>query len=220
MPLIPVTSLSFLPKYFHQGLLGADAACYVAEPVAGRLAHAQIYLRSLSSPGLRYDLMIWDAYRAPSTQRRIFDDYTDLLARTKGLAPASAAEAATRFVSRPDGVYPHGTGGAVDLTLLVNDEEAFMGTGFDAFDDSSASDWYERNPPRTAEDRTAAANRYLMKAAMLQAGFVPYPDEWWHYEWGTARWAVATGRPVVLDCTVSDWPVHAPAPEARCSLTP
>jgi len=210
--LVPVPCLSFLPKYFHQGLPCATVTCCVAEPVVDRLLHAQRVLRSLSSPRIRYNVMVWDAYRAPATQYRIFHDYARQLMRAKGL-PAGPAEAtAARFVSRPDTVYPHGTGGAVDLTLLVNDEEAFMGTGFDAFEECSASDWYERNPPRSERERTAAVNRGLLRSAMLQAEFVPYPDEWWHYEWGTARWSAGTGRAVVLDRTLSSPAAVVPHP--------
>lgn len=203
MPLVPASGLSFLPMYLHQRLPCAAVTCYVAEPVADLLAHAQTALRSLSSPRIRYNLMIWDAYRAPATQHWIFHDYARQLTQSGELSPRQAEAAAARFVSKPDAVYPHGTGGAVDLTLLVNDEEAFMGTGFDAFEDSSASDWYEHNPPQNAREQAAAIHRGLLKAAMTQAGFVPYPDEWWHYEWGTARWASATGSAVVLDRVLS-----------------
>jgi D-alanyl-D-alanine dipeptidase len=163
--------------------------------------------------------MIWDAYRAPTTQYRIFHDYAQQLMQSERLSPEQAEVAAARFVSRPDTVYPHGTGGAVDLTLTVNDEEAFMGTGFDAFEECSAADWYERNPPRSTEEMAAAINRRLLRSAMLLAGFVPYADEWWHYEWGTARWSAGTGRAVVLDRTLSspataaahNTPLRAPA---------
>jgi len=203
MPLVPVPGLSFLPKYFHQGLPSATVTCWVAEPVVARLLHAQRILRSRGSLRVRYNLMIWDAYRAPATQHRIFHDYARQLMQSQGLSAGQAKAAAARFVSRPDTVYPHGTGGAVDLTLLINDEEAFMGTGFDAFEECSTSDWYERNPPRSALDRKAAVNRDLLRSSMLHAGFVPYPDEWWHYEWGTARWSAATGHAVILDRTLS-----------------
>lgn len=197
--LVPASRFPFVPQYAHQGLPGADRVCRVAEPVLERLLLAQRHLRSASTSARRFDLLLWDAHRAHDTQRRLFDDYTDRLMREEGLEHRAAAEAATRYVSHPSSVYPHGTGGAVDLTLLVDDEEAVMGTPFDAFEETAAADWYDRHPPRTSTDRHASANRERLRDAMLFSGFVPHPDEWWHYEWGTTRWATATGRRVVLD---------------------
>jgi D-alanyl-D-alanine dipeptidase len=200
--LVPASRFPFVPQYAHQALPGADRVCRVAEPVLEQLLQAQQHLRAASTSARRFDLLIWDAYRAHDTQRWLFDDYTDRLMREEGLEHQAAAEAATRYVSHPASVYPHGTGGAVDLTLLVDDEEAVMGTSFDAFEENAAADWYDRHPPRTPMDRHASANRERLCDAMRSGGFVPHPDEWWHYEWGTMRWAAETGYGVVLDRTV------------------
>ena len=34
--------------------------------------------------------------------------------------------------------------------------------------------------------------RRLLFHAMMQSGFANYPGEWWHFEYGTLRWAAAT----------------------------
>jgi zinc D-Ala-D-Ala dipeptidase len=197
-PLVAMHQLALVPHYYDQGLDGAARSCYVAEPVAERLLVAAAGLRSLSAPQCRFALLLWDGHRPLVTQQRLFNDYVEELIRTQRVSRSSAEREAARFVSPPGGIYPHGTGGAVDLTLLVNDSEAEMGTGFDAFEDAAAADWYRRTEPVTPKEYTAALNRERLRFAMVQAGFVPHPEEWWHYEWGTARWGAALGRPAIL----------------------
>jgi D-alanyl-D-alanine dipeptidase len=40
----------------------------------------------------------------------------------------------------------------------------------------------------------AQRNRTVLVEAMLGAGFSNCRDEWWHYSYGDAGWAVRTGR--------------------------
>lgn len=70
----------------------------------------------------------------------------------------------------------HSRGATVDLTLydLATGEPLDMGTGFDFMDESSATDYPLAN-------KRAIANRHLLRAAMTQAGFKNYAQEWWHY---------------------------------------
>lgn len=44
-----------------------------------------------------------------------------------------AQERARKFVNPPDIIFPHGVGGAVDITLLIDGRLANMGTTFDSF---------------------------------------------------------------------------------------
>ncbi len=70
----------------------------------------------------------------------------------------------------------HSRGSTVDLTLVdVNTkEELDMGSGFDFFGEISHHD----TDLITEEQRQ---NRELLKEAMVRHGFIPYPEEWWHY---------------------------------------
>lgn len=73
----------------------------------------------------------------------------------------------------------HSRGSTVDLTIVVlqgdsRGEELDMGTGFDFFGPESWPD----NPSMSAEQR---AHRALLQVLMTRNGFVPYPQEWWHF---------------------------------------
>ena len=69
----------------------------------------------------------------------------------------------------------HNTGVAVDLALTTADGSPLdHGSPFDAFDDRSR--WGAPVPP------AAQAWRGKLRAVMIQAGFRPYDQEWWHFE--------------------------------------
>ena len=72
----------------------------------------------------------------------------------------------------------HSLGGTVDLTLIELDtgEALDMGGQFDLFDERSH---YEAS----GLSETAFENRTVLREAMLQAGFEPYPQEWWHFSY-------------------------------------
>jgi D-alanyl-D-alanine dipeptidase len=86
------------------------------------------------------------------------------------------------FIARPGG--PHQTGGAVDVTLVWTDtkEPLDMGTMWSCVDKKSYTS-------STEISWEAQVHRYLLWSYMTAAGFRNYPVEWWHYEYGTARWA-------------------------------
>src|SRR5690606_36422666 len=54
------------------------------------------------------------------------------------------------------------------------DHSIDMGTGFDCFDDTAATE----SPDVTDEVRD---NRFLLRDIMADAGFDDYPVEWWHF---------------------------------------
>jgi zinc D-Ala-D-Ala dipeptidase len=70
----------------------------------------------------------------------------------------------------------HSRGSTVDLTLITlpSATPADMGTPYDFFDPSAATD-------STAVPSTARANRALLREAMSRRGFDNLPVEWWHY---------------------------------------
>jgi D-alanyl-D-alanine dipeptidase len=70
----------------------------------------------------------------------------------------------------------HTRGSTVDLTLinLGTGEELDMGTEFDYFGQES---WYDSS----AISPQARANRMLLQLIMVQNGFVPFQQEWWHF---------------------------------------
>ncbi|MEI7703073.1 MAG: M15 family metallopeptidase [Deltaproteobacteria bacterium] len=71
----------------------------------------------------------------------------------------------------------HSRGSTVDLTLVALDgegKELDMGGAFDLFSPRSAPLF----PGITAQQR---ANRMLLRTLMMDAGFEPYSEEWWHF---------------------------------------
>ena len=82
---------------------------------------------------------------------------------------------------------PHLTGGAVDLTLAIDKVPLAPGTGFDDLSALARADALEET------DGPDRAVRRLLYWSMHDAGFVVYDGEWWHFEFGTCRWAALTG---------------------------
>lgn len=209
--LVPVTDCYAVLQYNIAGLAGAVDTAYLDSETAERLTAVQRRLGELSNSERSYNLLIWDAYRTQMTQQAIFDDYVDVLIDARSLAEDAARRLAGEFVTPPDTVFPHGTGGAVDLTLLVNGEVADMGTGFDEFTERSHKNWYRDHPPETDRDRNAHLNREVLRGAMEYAGFVGLDQEWWHYEYGTAFWAAQTGNPQIFHAIHPSAPTRRPA---------
>ncbi len=78
-----------------------------------------------------------------------------------------------RFISKHSG---HTRGSTVDLTLvdLSTGQELDGGTRFDFFGKESAPFYSELRPEQRA-------NRALLRAVMMNHGFQPYHNEWWHF---------------------------------------
>ena len=137
-----------------------------------------------------------EGYRPPALQRRYFEDYSAELASARPQLPApEVRQLASRFVSPPE-IAPHSAGAAVDLTLCSDDGvELDLGTAINANPEVSDGACYTASP---AISPLARRNRSLMSSALLAAGLVNYPTEWWHWSYGDRYWALTTGRPAAL----------------------
>lgn len=209
--LIPVTTYCAMLQYDITELPGAVSTAYLDPLTVARLDEARAWLRAMSTDDAALDLLLWDAYRTPATQQAIYDDYADRVAAERGVDAQTARALAAEYVTRPETVFPHGTGGAVDLTLLINGRVADMGTEFDEFNERSHKDHFREHPPLTDADRVAHHNRELLRTAMERAGFVGLDQEWWHYEYGTRFWALRTGQPQLLHAVHQSPPPTPPA---------
>jgi zinc D-Ala-D-Ala dipeptidase len=90
-------------------------------------------------------------------------------------------------------VAPHTTGGAVDLTLMdKNGEPIEMGTEVNA---SPLKSDYATYTAAKNISKWAKKNRALLSEVMIEAGFVNYPTEWWHWSYGDKYWALQSGAP-------------------------
>lgn len=114
--------------------------------------------RDLAKRGL--GLKLYDAYRPLGVQKLMWNLIRD-----------------ERYVSDPSkNLGRHTRGTAVDVTLVDNlGRELPMPSGYDEFSARA----HRAYAGGTEEQR---ANRALLEKAMARRGFVPYPDEWWHFD--------------------------------------
>ncbi|HEY2811690.1 MAG TPA: DUF6176 family protein [Rhabdochlamydiaceae bacterium] len=160
----------------------AAHVCLLGSKAAEQLCCAQ---NALNAQGL--GLFIFDAFRPLRAVRDFSTWYNQ--------PPASAYEIErkalhyprlektdlTRLGYAPDKVSRHCFGGSVDLTLidLTTSRLLNMGTLFDYFDPSSHHP--AALPTEIGEE--AFHNRELLAKIMREAGFVPYPLEYWHFDY-------------------------------------
>jgi D-alanyl-D-alanine dipeptidase len=159
---------------------------YLREGVLKRLQEAQ----SLLPEGLC--LLLVEGHRPLSLQRFYFDRYAQELSDANPDWDAEKLRMATSRLVAPPKVAPHGTGGAVDLTLATADgQELDMGTSVNASPEDSDGACYTAAVNLSAEAR---GNRDLLASILTAVGFVNYPTEWWHRSYGDRYWALATGE--------------------------
>ncbi|MFE2495923.1 M15 family metallopeptidase [Streptomyces scopuliridis] len=163
----------------------AGAFAHLREGVLDRLLKAQAQLPQ----GMR--LLFVEGYRPPSLQRRYFDEYA---AQLRADHPEWSAEqvrsAASRYVSPPE-IAPHSAGAAVDLTLAdAHGRELDMGTRMNATPEESAGACYTQADNISDEARS---RRDILSTALIAAGLVNYPTEWWHWSYGDRYWALTNG---------------------------
>ncbi|RGC68614.1 D-alanyl-D-alanine dipeptidase [Micromonospora sp. MW-13] len=163
----------------------AGAYAHLREGTVERLLAAQ---RSLPE-GLR--LLVVEGYRPLRLQTEYFEGYRDeLRLRYPDWDAARLRVETSKFVSPPE-VAPHSTGGTVDLTLCTYDgRELDLGTAVNATPVASGDACFTWSPDISP---AARRNRIILGAALLAAGLVNYPTEWWHWSYGDRYWALSTG---------------------------
>ena len=128
----------------------------VARPeVASGLAAAQAFLRRY-----QYRLKVWDAYRPPSAQLKLWQTSRN-----------------NDYVANPEaGVGSlHSWGVAVDVTLIDSwSRPVQMPSDFDDF--TPAAMWRYAGP-----DPEVRTHVHLLQMAMRNAGFWGLRTEWWHF---------------------------------------
>ena len=178
-PLVPLTEAA--P---HVTMLRPAVIPYLRETVATMLDAA-----SASLPG-GMSLAVVDAWRPFVRQQRI---YNFMWASAREAFPerdhVALRRTVCRWVAPVDQKAPpgHCTGAAVDVWLAGPDGEAL--------DVWSPYDRWQAAPTYALGlDPEPQRLRDLLLGAMLGAGFSNCRDEWWHYSFGDAGWAVRTGE--------------------------
>ncbi len=147
----------------------------VSKPVAAALAAVQA---EVSGQGLA--LKLFDGYRP----QRAVDHFMRWIANPNDIKNkatyypnvAKANLVKLGYLAEKSG---HSRGGSVDLTLVRRDDggtwvELDMGSPWDLFDVRS-------HAGSTLVDADAQANRKMLADIMLEYGFKPYNEEWWHF---------------------------------------
>ena len=138
-----------------------------------------------------YQLQVKEAWRPIWVQERLWErSLGRLRASRPDLADGELRTENARFTAPPDNAPPHSTGGTVDLLLLKDGESADMGWGFNQPGPGS----------RAAYPVGESARRYrdILGQSMDAAGFINYPQEWWHWSYGDRYWAFQTSAESAL----------------------
>ncbi|MBS1718037.1 MAG: hypothetical protein JSS72_09940 [Armatimonadetes bacterium] len=130
-----------------------------------------------------------DAWRPLARQQRIYDFFMNCALEAYPERPhSSLRRTVCRWVAPTDQPAPpgHCTGAAIDVHLLDAAGELI--------DVSAPYDRFKAAPTFTLGlSEEAQKERSLLYEAMVSAGFSNCRDEWWHYSYGDAGWAVRLG---------------------------
>ena len=162
-----------LSAYWHAEWVHAVSTSALRETVVNRL------YKAVDALPHHFGLAVFDAWRPLALQREIYEAaYAD-----PDLPPGFVA----RPSDDPSRPPPHVSGGAVDLTLTFDNAALALGSSFDAFIPEANLLAFEEvhGPERSL--------RRLLYWTMIEQGFVGILSEWWHFEYGTARWAASRG---------------------------
>lgn len=167
-------------------LLRETAIPYAREQVARMVERAAHRLPR----GVSFGLV--EAWRPLARQQRIYDF---MYRSAKEAWPHRDARALRRTVCRwvapPDQKAPpgHCTGAALDLWLIDdNNEPIDVSSPYEQRFDAAPTYTLGLSP-------VALQNRMMLVETMAAEGFSNCRDEWWHYSFGDAGWAVRTGAP-------------------------
>lgn len=135
-------------------------------------------------------LTVVDAWRPLERQRMIYEFMMRCaLEAFPDLSFAALRRRVNRWVAPVDQKTPpgHCTGAALDVWLT--DEAG------EQIDVISPLTRFHANPTFVLGlSERARANRMTLYEVMIEAGFSNCRDEWWHYSYGDAAWAVRTDR--------------------------
>jgi cystathionine gamma-synthase len=215
--LVPVTGIKTVLRHDLLGVEGACPLAFVAQPVLGPLGHASGLLTQLAGDR-GAELVLWDAHRTRRTQQSL---HAERIRWLRLLEPSLSLQKARRLAAvalgELTGVFPHGTGGAVSVTLSFAGRLAEMGCDFEEERELARTDYFLDNDPVGASEEQVAANRRLLAEVMDLAGFCTRSN-WWEFEWGTAAWAIVRGREPLLTEVLDEVTMRGPA--MRPALAP
>jgi len=172
------------PAYWALGWPPASQRLLLRISVASRLVGAASSL----PPG--FSMVLLDAWRPRALQHELY---------TAAYAEGSLPPGFVASLDDPLAPPPHTTGGAVDVTLAFEQHLLALGTQFDAFTPEAHLSAFESTPG------PVRSLRRMLSGVLTGQGFVAWPQEWWHFEYGTSLWAGQTGSSTRYAATAPPW---------------
>lgn len=152
-------------NFVGQNMYGNLCRAYFRPEIAKSIAAVQQELKKIDE---RYSLVIYDAARPQSVQRRMYEVVRNTPNR--------------RYVARPEHGGHHNFGIAVDLSILYDGKLVDMGSEFDSFSTLSHIDDEPALLKAGRLSKQAYNNRRLLRRLMRAHGFTTYRREWWHFQ--------------------------------------
>ncbi|QEE51395.1 M15 family metallopeptidase [Flavobacterium alkalisoli] len=142
------------------------ARCFLRPEVAEALEKANMLANAKN-----LKLVIFDCYRPYGYQQKMYEIVNN-----------------PKYVAPPGKGSNHNRGAAVDLSLAdENGDLLDMGNEFDDF--SSLSHYMSDKISEKAQN-----NRKLLRVIMNEAGFTPYDNEWWHFDYRKKKYETSDFR--------------------------
>lgn len=137
-----------------------------------------------------YRLGLVEGYRNEESQKKKWNNAINFLKnKYPDLTDEKITAKASLVVALPSPLANHNCGGAVDVVLLD-----YRGALVDMGCAAQSNDPEEARMFSSHINEGQIKNRSILRDAMVKAGFVYYPGEWWHYCYGDRMWAVYSGK--------------------------
>jgi D-alanyl-D-alanine dipeptidase len=147
------------------------ARAVAQRPVAEALSRVQTRAEAAG-----YGLLVFDAYRPWRITRAMWEQ---------------TSPEKREFVADPRAGSRHNRGCSIDLSLHKDGIEVAMPSPYDDFTPAAYRSFAAAPPEALRLSR-------MLEEWMTAAGFIPLPNEWWHYDW--AEWR----RYPIMDTALED----------------
>lgn len=181
------TGIIPVAAYWQSGWGNALPFVAMRSGVYERLLNVVKVLRNID-PSL--SIVVMDAWRSLDQQKELYDLFY----------PQGYKEGDPLYVSEPQFddalAAPHPSGGGVDVFIAHEMKAIEFGTPYDYMKEEAATSFFEtdRDGAFIPYSDLIRDLRRLLVNSMKEQGFEIIDSEWWHFEYGTRRWAHKTGQ--------------------------